>query len=176
MSFDEIIELSIFVTNIENFFRQIPIIPHLRENTACGCWRKTKMYSLRLNASISSWEENVTNYLFFESLHVPFFLWSYTVCFQKKLSTSSFIFDGKFTFQLIMMMTQWPHGIYNFKHLKYVERRYFWHIKKTFQINHHIKDTVIEFQALIIQLYNEYAVFWDTEPYETWNMFRIKQS
>ena len=157
MSFDEIIELSIFVTNIENFFRQILIIPHLRENTACGCWRKTKLYSLRLNTSISSWEENVTNYLFFESLHVLFSLILYRLFFKWKLSISSFIFDGKFTFQLIMM-TQWPHGIYNFKHLKYVERRYFWLIKKTFFINHHVKDTVIKFQALIIQLCNEYTI------------------
>ena len=46
----------------------------------------------------------------------------YRLFLKKKLSTSSFIFDGKFTFQLIMTMTQWPHGIYNFKHLKYVER------------------------------------------------------
>ena len=153
MSFDEIIELSIFVTNIENFFRQIPIIPHLRENTACGCWRKTKLYSLRLNTSISSWEENVTNYLFSESLHVSFSVILYRLFFKRNcpyhplFSTENLLFNWWW----------WPNDLMasiTSKNLKYVERRYFWHIKTTFFINHHVQDTVIKFQALIIQLYN----------------------
>ena len=74
MSFDEIIQLSIFVTNIENIFRQIPIIPRLRENTASRCSRITKVYGLQFNASRSAHGETVTNYLFFESSHVPMIL------------------------------------------------------------------------------------------------------
>ena len=106
---------------------------HAEEKQNCTVWDWMPRYQVEKEMSQTIYFLSHCTYIFFCD-PIPF-------VFQKKLSESSFIFDGKFTFQL-MMMTQWPHGIYNIKHLKYVERRYFWHIKKTFLINHHVEDTV----------------------------------
>ena len=143
MAFDEIIQLSIFVTNIENIFRQIPIILHLGENTAYRCRGKTKLYTFDFilpdhdeeKPSLTVYYLSHRTYLFSDP--IPF-------VFQRKLSKSSFICDIKYTFQLIMM-THWPHGILSSKHSKYVERRNFWHNKKTIEIDHHVCGTVIKF-------------------------------
>ena len=144
MTFDEIIQLSIFVTNIENIFRQIPIILHLGENTAYRC-RGKQNWTVFFDFILPDHDEEKLSHTIYSSSHRTY-LFSDPIpfAFQRKLSKSSFICDIKYTFQLIMM-THWPHGILSSKHQKCVERRNFWHNKKTFETNHHEVDTFIKF-------------------------------
>ena len=105
----EIIQLSIFVTNIENIFRQIPIIPHLRENTACGCWRKTKNVQFEIECFDIKLERKCHKLFIFWVIARTFFLWSYTVCFSKEIVHIILYFRRKIYFSIDYddPMTSW---------------------------------------------------------------------